>query len=218
MRPVEVPDLPPSLGWRRLTWIAVEPALDVVIEVLLRPEHPGQRLPQHERAVAVEAESRVQLVAGLPTRGHDLFPRLVQRTALRRESQPDLDALARFCLELVVQRGLRPDQIGVHARRSVHDVVADPVFREGGAVDNAEVLEAALKFGRQGVEAIGGAKGREDRGIFDGDRVVQEIPLAGETLGHLHLVRVEQTALIEPRQVVERDRLNHERIAFPASH
>ena len=46
----------------------------------------------HVFPVAVEAESRVELVAGLPTCGNDLLPPLVQRTALRREYHPHHDA------------------------------------------------------------------------------------------------------------------------------
>src|SRR6185437_15958952 len=101
-------------------------------------------LPEDERAVAVEAESRVELVAGLPTRGDDLLPALVQRTSLRCESQPDLDTLARCGLEPVVERGLRPGQLGIHARRSVHDVVADPVFRERRTVGAPEASRVRL--------------------------------------------------------------------------
>ena len=59
-RVVEVPPLavaaaPALVRRRRAGRVAVEPALHVVVVELLAPEHPGERLAQHERLVVGRA-------------------------------------------------------------------------------------------------------------------------------------------------------------------
>ena len=80
VEPVEVtpPGVPPALARLRrfrLGRVAVQPAGDVVVEQLLAPQHPGARLPQHQRLVRAGAgrgELGVELVRLGPPQGHHL--------------------------------------------------------------------------------------------------------------------------------------------------
>ena len=49
--PARVAARPAGRRWRGLRRIAVEPAADVVVEQLLAPQHPGERLAHHHRGV-----------------------------------------------------------------------------------------------------------------------------------------------------------------------
>ena len=81
------------VGWRGQGRVTLEPAVDVEVEELLGPQHPGQGLAQHPRLVCARArrcEGVVELV-GLPLSfGHRLLPVAVHGAAVGRQSEPEL--------------------------------------------------------------------------------------------------------------------------------
>ncbi len=132
-------------GWRRgLAGVTVEPVGHVVVEELLRPQHPGHGLAQDLGGGVVEtagdpvAQLGVPLVGlGLPGRHHRV-PAAGQVRRLagpRRQAQADLHGGSARDLALVPQRRLGPGARRVHGRgcAPADDVVVDAVFRVRGA-------------------------------------------------------------------------------------
>ena len=131
--------------------VLAEPAVDVVLVVLLAPEQPGERLARHVGGVRIERGAdhrRVELV-GLraPCREHAArsrrraAARRVPRRAGRGRHQAHAHDGARAGLEheLVQGRHLGAPARGVdRAGRAVHDVVVDAVLGVVGDVRRAE--------------------------------------------------------------------------------
>src|SRR5712691_1047709 len=59
---------------------------------------------------------------------------------------------------------------------------------------------------------------QQHSGILHRDLVVESVALAPKFLDHMHVVGMEISASIEPRGVVEANRVNDERVALPMSH
>ena len=132
VRPLVVASLTPHVGDGWPGRIAVEPAADVVVVELLRPEHPAERLAGDEPLVLRDVcgnDLGVELV-GLPlARGHDRVE--VVQPPGRSVAQPKLDrrGLPGLDLEAVPERRPGAELLRIDGRRTVDDVVADPVLR-----------------------------------------------------------------------------------------
>src|SRR4051794_27700778 len=116
-----------SAAFRRrwgLLRIAVEPPADVVVEVLLRPEHSRERLTEDERPVGVRAEARVAVVGVAASRAECLFPGSLGRARIGCKPEPQLDAGAWIQLAVVAHRCLGADQLRVDGCRTGDDVIA----------------------------------------------------------------------------------------------
>ena len=62
---------PLTMACERIRAVLFEPAVDVVVVELLRPQHPGQRLPHHVRGIGAERrrnDAGVERVGFLPAR------------------------------------------------------------------------------------------------------------------------------------------------------
>src|SRR6516164_1446712 len=125
MLPIAVATAEAALG--RLKLVALEPALDIIVEELLAPDHPGERLPQY--AVVVWACLREQLVEediGLrpPLRKDDLAVGERNREGLRREHQVEPRRLADRDLADMPRGELGTGAVGVDRRRIAGDDAA----------------------------------------------------------------------------------------------
>ena len=131
--PARVPPVQPGVGRFRLAGVAVEPAGDVVGVELLAPEHPGQRLPEHERLVLGRSRRgsgrrRTRRPrAGAPRRLVEVAPG-VAAPAGRAEAQAHGRGLPGLDLEPVPECDLRPG-VGAHRLGARDDVVVDAVLR-----------------------------------------------------------------------------------------
>jgi hypothetical protein len=101
---------------------------------LLRPEHPGQRLPQDERLVRGRAgrrQGRVERIRLGLARGHHRVEVVAEAAVRVAEAKLDDAALAGPDFEPVVEGGLRPVQLRVDGRRPAEHVIGDPVLGVG---------------------------------------------------------------------------------------
>ena len=125
------------LGRRRAGRIAVEPAMHRVVIVLLRPQHPGERLALHVAHVLRQRERRhaaVEVVGLAPARARTSrrIRRRADRGSPRRsgEAQPDLGRLAGADRAAEERRGLRADARRIHGvGDAVHDMAIERVLR-----------------------------------------------------------------------------------------
>ena len=125
----------------RLGRIPVQPAGDVVVEQLLAPQQPGERLAHHQRLVGARAgrgELGVELVRlGLPLRHYlaELGTERVVRLPAGRfggrrpQPQPHLGRLAGLDRQLVPERALGAGALGIDGGRPADHVVVDAVLR-----------------------------------------------------------------------------------------
>src|ERR1051325_5041394 len=88
------------------------------------------------------------------------------------------------------------------------------------------VLAARFNFGDEagvgvGVQADLGlgqhARLDQDLGVLDRDRIVQHVAFAANPLDDVQLLRVEEAPARQPRPGIEADRVDHQRVAFPAA-
>src|SRR6516225_972224 len=86
-----------NLAGRGPHWVGIvfhEPFIGMVKEILLAPQHPGQRLSHHIGYVLAYAGGSyrpVKLVGLAPTRLYDLIKFLVKRVSQYRVAQPQPD-------------------------------------------------------------------------------------------------------------------------------
>ena len=59
---------------------------------------------------------------------------------------------------------------------------------------------------------------REHFGVFERHLVAERVALPCELLDDVQLIGVKISALLEPGQIVKCDRVDDERVAFPATH
>ncbi len=183
VEPVEVAPLgvPPALAHRRrfrLGRVPVQPAGDVVVEQLLTPQHPGGRLPQHQRLIRARAgrcQLGIELIGLGLALGHHLIEVLTQcgrrlgRGAPtpgcgRSQPEPQLGGLPGRHGDLVPERALGPGADGVDRGRAVDHVVVDAVLGIGrdrfGAVQPGQVgLVLTEQQLRAGPNATGSRRG-----------------------------------------------------------
>ena len=131
-----------------------EPAVHVVIEELLGPQHPGQGLAHDVGRVGIQRardDAGVEFIRLLPARLHHFVKMLAERAAAfpvglvqgaRRhggQSQPNDLALSGRDGQAIVRRGLRPGLLRIHGvGLSVDDEVVDAVLDERRPVLAAE--------------------------------------------------------------------------------
>ncbi len=132
--PARVPAAEARGRGRRLRRIAVEPAGDVVRVELLAPQHPGERLTEHERLVGRRIGGRELLVelVGLrePCRDDVVEARPgISGRRRRPESHPDRGGRAGCHRHSMPERRLRP-RLPADGRGTGDDVIVDPVLRE----------------------------------------------------------------------------------------
>ena len=128
----------------RVDAVLAQPAVDVVLVVLLGPQQAGQRLAHHQRPVGVERRRdhlRVELVGLLAAGGEHGVE--VGRVRARGQPHPHLGRAARGDLEHVVRGALRAARRV--DRRAVDHVVVDRRLRAG--------LVLAVEQRRVGLEA-----------------------------------------------------------------
>jgi hypothetical protein len=134
---------------RGLGRVAVEPGGDVVVVELLAPQHPGERLPHHERLVRGRRIGRQVGVerVGLGAAGGDHLVEV--RPATGGEPQAQLHGLAARHREPVPRRALAAALRGVDGGHAGHDVVVDAVLRVAGARHPEEPLGVGLVVAEQ---------------------------------------------------------------------
>ena len=129
VEPLGVPHAAPGAAQERVRLVLLQPAVEVEVVELLRPQHPRERLAVDAPLVLAERAGRDPLVElvrveePLPERLLERGPERPRRRALR---QPELDdlATARRHLQDVARRGLRPRLAGVHGVPHSGDDVA----------------------------------------------------------------------------------------------
>ena len=172
MAPLVVAAVSTGLGRRRQRRIAVEPALDIEVEELLRPQHPGERLAQHGGFVGAgsrRGQVGVELV-GLALAGRQgLVPAGVHAATVGRQAQAQLRGRARRHRHPVPQRSLRPGALGVDAGVAVHHVIADAVLRVGRAVDVPESPGVRVVVAEQAVVGLVAGEDDSAQGMVLGD-------------------------------------------------
>ena len=119
MEPLGVPDRPAGAARQGMRVVLLQPAVDVEVVELLRPEHAGEGLPVDAAFVLAERRRRnpiVELVGIGEAVLADLLEGLAERLALGPggEPQPHDFAPAGRHVDDVVGRGLRAGLRGVH--------------------------------------------------------------------------------------------------------
>src|SRR6516164_8582985 len=100
-----------NLAGRGSHWVGIvfhEPFIGMVKEILLAPQHPGQRLPHDIGRILAYAGRRyrpIKLVGLAPARLYDLIKFLAKRVPRYRVAEPQADdsGLASRDLELIVR-------------------------------------------------------------------------------------------------------------------
>ena len=183
VEPLVVPPSPPLGRRRRLRGVTLEPAFDVVVGELLRPEEPRERLPHDAlRVVGVVRRDhrRVELVRLGPALGENGLELRSERIPRdRRVREPEARARARAGAERepVVRRRLRTDPPRVDRIRSpLDDVAADAVLdvrarvRASPEALGVRVVLGEEELGRAGAVEPPGAERRVialDRHVAD---------------------------------------------------
>ena len=178
MRPVGVASEAPLRRRGRPGRIALEPAQDVVVVELLRPQHPCERLPQHARLVGRRArrgQLREELVRlALALRHHRVEvgaqPAVAAQPQLHDRGRPRVDR------QPVVERGLRPGLRRVDGGGAGDDVVVDPVLRVRRRRRDAEQpLEVGLVLAEERLRGTARRKAhRPERGVPGNELTVGE--------------------------------------------
>ena len=138
--PPGVAPVQPLVRRRRLGRVAVQPAGHVVVEQLLAPQQPAERLPHHHPLISGRVLRRqlgVELVGlGLPLRHHLVEPGAERGGRFPAlgclgwpQPQPQFGGLARLNGHLVPEGALGAGALRIDGRRSADHVVVDPVFR-----------------------------------------------------------------------------------------
>ncbi len=143
-----------TLRWRGSGGIALQPAVHVEVEELLRPQHPGQRLAQHASFVLAGARGReggVEPVGVALALDHGLVPRIVDTGTIGGHPEPDLGGPPGRRRQAVAEGGLAPGVVRVDRRRAVDDVVGDPVLWEGRPIGPPEANSVGLVLAEQGL-------------------------------------------------------------------
>ena len=120
----------PRVGRFGACRIAREPAMNVVVIELLRPQHPAQRLSKHHGFIgrcAGRGEVGIELVRLLLALRHDLVE-TGARLAILAQPQADDGSLARADRQVVPERRLRALMLRVDCRKSMNDVVVDAIL------------------------------------------------------------------------------------------
>ena len=146
VRPLRITDRG-ATRFVRIDAVLVEPAPDVVVENLLAPEHPRERLAHHASGVRCDARWRdgcVELVGLSPARVDDRVevaegPARKCRDVAGREAQPNHRALARLHGDLIVRGDLRASLGRIHRiDTALHEIVVDRVLHPRAAIGRAE--------------------------------------------------------------------------------
>jgi hypothetical protein len=187
--------------------------MDVVLVVLLAPEHPGECLAHHQRLVGVQPlrdDGCVERVGLLAAGAQDAVERPAELPAcppaVRRQPHANRTALAGRKLEHMVRRRLRPDVLRVDRRLvALDDEVVDPVLdvrRRVGRPEQALVVRLVLAEQQRG-GGIGSQQPLADLGVRG--------PHAGRILRHRRLEGLvaprPRVAEPERRQQMQRGRL-----------
>ena len=138
----------------RVDALLAQPAVDVVLVVLLAPQQPGERLAHDVRRVRVEVAGDDAGVEGVrlgdPLREHRVE---VDRAAARVQPHPDLRRAAGRDLEHVVRGDLGPGPRRVDGVGARDHVVVDPVLRVRRAVRAGDPARVRLVVAEQQLAA-----------------------------------------------------------------
>ena len=134
----------------------LEPFVGIVKEVLLAPQHPGQRLPHHTRLIFADAGRGYRLIerVGLvPALLDDLIELAAEGIpgGSVAQPQPDDGGFAGAHVELIVRGGLGPRLVRVDGLLPArHDIIVDPILDIRRRVGCAEQpLVVRVVFGEQ---------------------------------------------------------------------
>src|SRR6516165_946393 len=148
-----------NLAGRGSHWVGImfhEPFIGMVKEILLAPQHPGQRLPHDIGRILAYAGRRyrpIKLVGLAPARLYDLIKFLAKRVPRYRVAKPQADdsGLASRDLELIVRRRLGPNLGRIDGLLPAgHNIVVDAILDVGRCVWTAkDPLVVRVVFGEQ---------------------------------------------------------------------
>ena len=177
VEPLGVPDAAAAAAEQRMRLVLLQPAVEVEVVVLLRPEHPGERLAVDAALVLAERARRDALVE-LVGVGEPLPERRLERRAERRRPpgrsvrrSRTTSAAARGHLEHVARRGL-----GAGLRR------VDRVALAGDDVPVERVLDARrrVRLAPQPLRVALVLREQQLRRAVAGERVLAQLGMGGD--------------------------------------
>ena len=126
---------------RRARRVALQPAIDVVVEVLLGPQHPGESLA-HDSNLVRRGVGWGKRSVELPCLGltipHHPAPRAVQAQSLRGQAEADHGQPSPGHCDAVVQGAFGAGPVRVDSFGAVHHVISYPALGVGGRVLHPE--------------------------------------------------------------------------------